>query len=135
MNARRRRGILLLCMAVASGALAASQVHDRERRAAERLGPEVEVLVAARDIRAGTRIARAALGVRRVPARFAPPDALPSAEGLIGARTAAAVSAGGYLTASLFEGGGRREGGALRRGERTVTVEVAGGTALLHLAK
>jgi pilus assembly protein CpaB len=122
----------LLCVALASGGLAASQVHDRERHAAERLGPDVRVLVAARDIRAGTRVARAAVGVRRVPARFVPPDALPAADGVIGARTVAAVSAGGYLTAGLFAGGDRREG-SLPRGERAVAVEIAGGSAVAGL--
>lgn len=107
--------------------MAASQVHDRERRAAQALGPEVNVLVAARDIRAGARVSRGAVGVRRVPARFVPPDALPSVEGVIGARVTTGVAAGGYLTASLFEGGEDRRGSALRRGERAVTVEVAGG--------
>jgi pilus assembly protein CpaB len=130
VNPRRRRGLLLLCVALASGGLAASQVHERERRAAERLGPQVEVLVAARDIPAGARVARGALGVRRVPVRFVPPDALPSAEAVVGTRTAAAVAAGGYLTASLFKDGNQGHDGGLRRGERTVTVEVAGGSAV-----
>ena len=133
MNPRRRRGLLLLCVALASGGLAASEVHDREQRAAERIGPEVEVLVAARDLRAGSRIGRGAIGARRVPARFVPPDALPSRDAVIGARTAAPVAAGGYLTASLFEDGGRRDGGALRQGERAVTVEVTGGAAVATL--
>ena len=133
MNTRRRRGLLLLCVALASGGLAASQVHERERRAAERLGPEVEVLVAARDIRAGARVAPGAVGVKRVPARFVPADALPASEGVVGARTTAPVAAGGYLTASLFVGGEDRREGALRRGERSVTVEVAGGGAVTGL--
>jgi pilus assembly protein CpaB len=133
VNARRRRGLLLLAIAVASGGLAASQVHDRERGAAERLGPQVQVLVATRDIRAGGRIARDAVGVRLVPARFVPPDALPSADGVVGARTAAAVAAGGYVNASLLDGGEKRDDIGLRRGERTVTVEVAGGNALAGL--
>jgi pilus assembly protein CpaB len=133
VDAGRRRGLLLLSVALASGGLAASQVHERERREAERLGPAVQVLVATRDIRAGARIARGAVGLRRVPARFAPPDALPSPEAVIGARAATAVAANGYLTASLFEGGEDLRDGALRRGERAVTVEVAGGTALAGL--
>jgi pilus assembly protein CpaB len=130
VNPRRRRGLLLLCVALASGGLAASQVHERERRAAERLGPEVDVLVAARDIPASARVARGALGVRRVPVRFVPPDALPRAEDIIGARTAAAVAAGDYLTASLFKNGDQGDHDGLRRGERAVTVEVAAGTAV-----
>jgi len=130
VNVRRRRGLLLLSVALASGGLAASQVHERERRSAERLGPETRVLVAARDIRAGGRIARDAVGVRLVPARFVPPDALPSADGVIGARTAAAVAAGGYVTASVLDGGEKGGDTGLRRGERIVTVEVAAGSAL-----
>jgi pilus assembly protein CpaB len=119
-------------VALTSGGLAASQVKERERRAADRLGPYVQVLVAARDIRAGTPVSRDAVGVRHVPARFVPPDALPSADGVIGARTVAAVSAGGYLTAGLFAGG-KPDDGAVRRGERTVSVEVAAGSALAGL--
>jgi pilus assembly protein CpaB len=68
-----------------------------------------------------------------VPVRFVPPDVLPSADGVIGARTSASVAAGGYLTASLFEGESQRETGALRRGERKVTVDVVGGSALAGL--
>jgi pilus assembly protein CpaB len=133
VSPRRRRGLLLLCVALASGGLAASEVHEREERAAVRLGPEVEVLVAARDIEAGGRVTRGDLGVRRVPARFVPPDALPSAEAVIGARTATAVPAGAYLTASLFEDANRGGERGLRRGERAVTVEVAGASGLAEL--
>jgi pilus assembly protein CpaB len=133
VNARRRRGLLLLSVALASGGLAASQVYERERRAAERLGPSVEVLVAVRDVPAGARVTRNVIGLRRIPARFAPSDALASAEGVVGARVSAAVRAGGYLTASLFEDADERGRSALRRGERAVTVEVTGGSALAGL--
>ena len=132
MNARRRRGLLLLCVALASGGLAASQVHERERRAAERLGPQVEVLIAARDIPAGARVARGVIAVRRVPVRFVPPDALPAPETVAGARTASRVAAGDYLTASVLEGGDKRDG-TLRRGERAISVEVAGATGVAAL--
>jgi len=134
VKARRRRGLLLLSVALASGGLAASQVHERERRAAERLGPVVDVLVAARDIPAGGRVSRAALALRRVPARFVPSDALASVAGVIGARVAVPVGAGGYLSAGVF-GGGEDGGGThgVRRGERAATVEVAGGSALAEL--
>ena len=135
MTARRRRGLLLLSVALASGGLAASQVHDRERKAAEQSGPPVDVLVAARDLPAGARVARGAIAVRRVPARFVPPDALASPAGVVGARVAVPVAAGGYLTAGLFEGAGRPAGETgTRKGERAVTVEVAGGTAVADLA-
>ena len=135
MSARRRRGLVLISVALASGGLAASQVRERERRAAERLGPAVDVLVAARDLRAGTRVTRDAVGRTRVPARFVPPDALRSAEGVLGARTSAPVTRGGYLTAAVFAGTyARRQEGAFRRGERVVTVEVAADAALAEVA-
>jgi len=135
MTARRRRGALLLSVALASGGLAASQVHEREERAAERLGPAVGVFVATRDLPAGARVRREAVGIRRVPARFAPPDALTSSAGVVGARIRAPLAAGGYLTAGMFAGADDRRGGqATRHGERAVTVEVAGGPATAGLA-
>jgi pilus assembly protein CpaB len=133
VTARRRRGLLLLCVALASGGLAASEVSRREHRAAEELGPSVDVLLAARGIGAGARVTRDVLRVRRIPVRFAPPDALTSAQGLVGARTAAPVPAGGYLTAAVFAEGARRGVGAARRGERTVTVGVDGGGGVAEL--
>ena len=59
MKARRRRGLLLLCVALACGGLAASQVAERERSVEQRVGPLVPVLVAARDLDSGARLARA----------------------------------------------------------------------------
>jgi pilus assembly protein CpaB len=124
---------VLLSIALASGGLAAAQVHERERRATERLGPAVDVLVAARDLPAGSRVGRRAVALRRVPGRFAPPDALPSGAGVAGARVAVPVASGSYLTAGLFEGGaGRADENGMRRGERAVTVEVARAAAGLQ---
>jgi pilus assembly protein CpaB len=105
---------------------------------AEELGPSVEVLVAARDLRADARVTPDAIAVRRVPARFLPPDAVVSgageAAGLVGARVGVPVAAGSYLNAGLFEGGeGGGKGELVRRGERVVTVGVAGGNALGEL--
>jgi pilus assembly protein CpaB len=132
---RRRRGLLLLSVALASGGLAASQVHERERRAAEQLGPSIDVLVAARELRAGARVSREAVGLQRVPARFAPPDALSSPAGVVGAQVTVPVAAGGYLNAGLFEGSEQHRGqSGLRQGEREVTVEIAAGNAVVGLA-
>lgn len=135
MKAGRRRGLLLLSIALASGGLAASQVHKRERSVAAQVGPAVPVLVAAREVPAGARITRGALALRRVPARFVPPDALGSPAGVVGARPVAPIAAGSYLSAGLFEGSndGQRGGGGIGRGERAVTVEVSGGGALAAL--
>jgi pilus assembly protein CpaB len=127
--------VLLLSVALASGGLAASEVHERERRAAQELGPLVDVLVAAADLPAGARVARRAIAVRRVPARFAPPDGLVSPAGVIGARVSVPVRAGSYLSPGLFRSSQEAAAGAqARRGERTVTVGVAGGGALEGLS-
>jgi len=130
VTARRRRGLLLISIALASGGLAASQVHEQERRASERLGPAVPVLVATRDLPAGARVTGDAIGRRLVPARFVPPDALRSTEAVLGARTSAPMVRGGYLTAAVFAGDAARQGSALRRGERAVTVDVAADAGL-----
>lgn len=132
MRARRRRGLLLLSVALASGGLAASQVRERERSVAAQVGPGVPVLVAARDLPAGARVPARALVVRQVPARFVPPDSFASAAGVVGLRPTAPLAAGGYVTAGLFAGSNseHRGGGGVGRGERAVTVEVSGAAGL-----
>jgi pilus assembly protein CpaB len=129
MTTTRRRGLLLLCFALVCGGLAASQVSERERRAAATLGPLVPVVVAQHDLPADRRLRPGDLSIRHVPARFAPPDALGGATELGGARTAAPVAQGGYLTAGVLSGG-RASAGALRPGERALELPVAGGGAL-----
>jgi pilus assembly protein CpaB len=137
VSARRRRAAVLLALALASAGLAASQVRQRERSLEARVGPLVPVVVATRDLPADSRLRRGALALRRVPASYAPPDALAGAAGLAGARTAAAVVAGGYLTAGHLRdpgpSGGQR-GAELRRGERALEVAVSGGGALAGAA-
>jgi pilus assembly protein CpaB len=129
VKARRRRGLLLLCVALACGGLAAAQVAERERSVESRVGPLVPVVVAKRDLHAGARLAAGALALRRVPARFVPPDALGSVT-----QTAVPVSAGGYVTAALLEAGADDgAGGGLARGERTLEVGVSGGGATAAL--
>jgi pilus assembly protein CpaB len=132
VKARRRRGLLLLSVAMASGGLAASQVQERERSVAAQVGPAVPVLVAARDLRAGVRVSARAVAVRRVPARFVPPGALPAAAGVAGARPAVTVPAGSYLTTGLFESRNSEHsgGGGVRRGWRAVSVSVSGAAGL-----
>jgi pilus assembly protein CpaB len=137
VSARRRRAAVLLALALASGGLAASQVRQRERSVEARVGPLVPVVVATRDLPADSRLRHEALALRRVPASYAPPDAFAGASGLVGARTAAAVAAGGYLTAGHLqdpEPGGGQRGAGLRRGERALEVAVSGGGALARAA-
>ena len=127
MTPTRRRGLLLLCFALVCGGLAASQVRDHERRVEAAVGPLVSVVVAHRDIPADRRIEAADLAARRVPARFAPPDALADPAQLAGARTAVPLAVGAYLTAGVL-GAGQPGGGGdgLRPGERAVALRVAG---------
>jgi pilus assembly protein CpaB len=136
VKARRRRGLVLLALALASGGLAASQVRQREHSVEARVGPLVPVLVATRNLPADSRIGRGAVALRRVPASYAPPDVLRAVPGVAGARTAAAVAEGGYLTAGHLQGPGAEgpRGLALRRGERALEVAVTGGGALAGAA-
>ncbi len=134
-RARRRRGGVLLALALACGALAASEVGDRIGAVESRVGAPVPVVVAARDLEAGAELGRGDLRVSQVPQSFAPPDAPTTPEQAVGLRTAGPVAAGSPITAGVVgttsEAG---EPGALRTGERAVEVTVAGGAALVETA-
>jgi pilus assembly protein CpaB len=127
MRPRRRRGLFLLSLAVASGGLAASQVRERERSVDAKVGPLVPVVVAARDIPPDEPLRPADLAVERVPARFVPPDALGAFARLAGARSVVAVTAGSYITAGLLQGAAAAGEAPLKPGERAVEVAVSGG--------
>jgi pilus assembly protein CpaB len=127
----RRRGLVLLALALASGGLAASQVHERTSAVEARVGPLVPVLAAARDLPPDAPLAADAVVVRKLPARFVPPDALGLGAAGPARRTVVAVPAGTVLTATLLgAGAGRAAGGVLRPGERAVQITAAGGDAL-----
>jgi pilus assembly protein CpaB len=128
---RRRRGLVLLGLALASGALAASMVNDRVAAVERRVGPLVPVAVAARDLEAGIRLGPRDLAVRRMPQAYAPRTALSSPAHAVGRTLAAPLSGGSYLSAELLAGGaGQAVAGGLRRGQRVVEIAVAGGSAL-----
>jgi len=130
---RRRRGLVLLALALACGGLAASHVQSRERQVDAAVGPLVPVLVTRTGVEAGARLKAGQLAVRRVPSRFAPRDALSAPDGVAGQRSAVALPAGSYVTAAALDtGAGRDAGGGIpiRRGERSTEVAVAGGEGL-----
>jgi pilus assembly protein CpaB len=138
-SARSRRAVVLLSLALACGGLAASQVSERERRVEAQVGRPVAVLVAARDIRPGTRLttrrARRLLAVRQVPERFAPPDGLASPEDALGLRVSGELPRHAYVTAAAFQPGARDRGEpGLAAGERALELPVAGGGSLRGLA-
>lgn len=129
---RRRRAALLAALALASGGLAAAEVRGRAVELESRTGSPVPVLVATADIAPGTDLGRgaAALEIRRVPAAYAPPDALAEPADAAGLRPTGPIPAGGYVTAGALAPaqaeGGEAPGPPLARGERAVEVAVAG---------
>ena len=133
--ARRRRGALLLALACASGALAASEVRERVRAVEAQVGPLVAVAVAKHDLREGTvvgpREAVELIGTARIPARFVPPGALETPADAVGATAAIDLARGSYLTRAALAGGAERT--PLRPGERAIDVEVSGGRRLRDL--
>jgi pilus assembly protein CpaB len=138
MKRRRRRGVVLLSLALASGGLAASEVSSRTRAVEERVGPLVPVVAARAAIEPGTKLTHDRLTIVHVPARYAPPDALADPAQADGLRTSGSLEAGSYVTASAFGAGpdddSGRPGDGLGRGERAIELKVAGAQALSGLA-
>src|SRR3954466_9127622 len=99
---RRRRAAALLGLALLLGVLAASDVAGREAALRRQLGPTVGVVVVRAPLRAGERIGRAALAVRQVPERYAPPGALHDPRAAVGQRAAVAIGERTDLAASLL---------------------------------
>jgi pilus assembly protein CpaB len=137
VKARRRRGLLLLSLALAAGGLAASEVGRKVGEVEARVGSPVPVLVASADLPAGREIrpdaADRALRVRDVPEAFAPPDALTDPAEVAGLVPAVPIPAGSFVTAAHFAAsaeGGPGPGSPLRPSERALQVGVAGGDAL-----
>jgi pilus assembly protein CpaB len=112
---------------------------DRKARSAdERVGPLVPVAVARADVRQGMRLTPAAatraFAVRQAPARFVPPDTLPSPSEAVGGTLAVPLKAGSYLTAAALSrrpGPGGGPAPVEREGERTVELYVAAGPDVL----
>jgi pilus assembly protein CpaB len=124
---RRRRGILLAGLALVLGGLAASDVAGREAALERRIGPLVDVVVARRPLESGRRLRPDDLGVRTVPARFAPAGAFAAPEELAGLRLAADVSAGADVTAAALRAADSAPPGApVRAGERVIDVVAVG---------
>lgn len=136
-SARRRRALVLVCLAVACGGLAASRVGDRIRDVEERVGRPLPVVVARTDVDADTRLSeravRSRFAVREVPASFAPPDALTAPQEAVGLRTRVPLARGSYVTGAQLGVGDREEraAGAPRPGERAVEVAAAGGESVV----
>jgi Flp pilus assembly protein CpaB len=135
-SARRRRGCLLLLIAVLAGSMAASRIRGQERAVASQVGPLVPVVVARSRIpphsRIGPQQVAQSLAVARIPQRFVPPGAIRDPLRAAGATTAVAIPRGGYVTRSALAPP-RDPRTALRPGERAIVVEESGGARLAAL--
>jgi pilus assembly protein CpaB len=128
----RRRAALLLGLALLLGALAASDVAGREAALRRSVGPAVPVVVARTRLAVGTRLDARHLGVRRVPARFAPAAAYASVAALAGTRAAVALEPGQDLTPSAVDDGTGVAGAPVRPGERVADVVARGSIELVR---
>lgn len=128
---RRRRAALLLGLALALGGLAASDVAQREAALDRRLGPFVPVIVVRSALREGEEIAPARLAVRRVPVKFAPPQAFPTPGALLGLRARAPLPAGSALTPAVVRDPDVAAAGLARPGERVAELVATGDPRLV----
>ena len=129
---RRTRGLALLGTAAACAGLAASSVNRYANDVSAQVGPLVTVVVAREELKRGTMLtadtASRGLEVRRVPARYAPPQALTAISDAVGYRLTAGLHRGAYLVGGMLALGGKGRSG--NPGGRTVEIAVAGAGSL-----
>src|SRR4051794_10492537 len=98
---RRARAAAFLLLAAGCAAAAGALASGYGSSVAQAFGPLRRVVVTSRDLPAGRPIGPAqfarSLQVRRVPARFVPPDAVALAQQALGRVPAASLPAGSYL--------------------------------------
>jgi len=128
---RRRRGALLIGLALALGGLAASDVSRREAAVRAQLVPLVDAVVAGRDLPPKRRLTARDLALRRIPARYAPVGAASAPEEVVGRRPAAEVPRGAYLGPGQLEDESAGSPAPIRRGERAVEVAGTGSPDLI----
>jgi len=133
MKGRRRRSLGFLLAAGLAAATAAAIADGYGESVARGYGELRPVVVAAEELPAGEPVDPAALELRRVPVRFAPPGTLGSPAEALGMEVAAAVPAGSYLLAADLRspGAGGGLGAALGDGRRPVEIAVSGADALI----
>jgi pilus assembly protein CpaB len=134
---RRGRAAAFLVLALAAATIAAGIANGYGSRVARGYGALRPVVVVVADLAAGEPIGpermSSALEVRRVPERFAPPDALAVPEEALGLVPAADLPAGSYLLAPQLRAPERSPASALGLGgsRRPVEISVSGAGALL----
>lgn len=133
---RRRRALLLLCGALLAAIAGAALAESYGAGAVRGYGPLRPVVVVEAGLAAGRTIGPrevgAALAVRRVPARFAPPGALAAPAEALGLAAKAPLPPGSYLLAAQLGPPGRKaRPRRLRGGRSPVEIAVSGAGALL----
>jgi pilus assembly protein CpaB len=128
---RRRRAAILLGLALVLGGLAASDVAGREAALRRAVGPTVPVVVVRTRLAAGAALDARHLGLRRVPARFAPAVAYASTAALAGTRAAVALEPGEDVVPSSVDAGTRAVGAPVRPGERVAELVARGSAELI----
>lgn len=129
---RRRRAAVLVGLALVLGGLAASDVARREGALERRLGPLRTVLVARTATPEGARLKAAALALREVPARFAPPGALGEPAQVEGLESRVRLPAGAFVTAEVLRDPEARAPGGARPGERIAEIIARGDPELIQ---
>ena len=133
---RRARAVAFLVVAVACAAVAASIADGYGARVAGQFGELRPVVVTGAELRPRQPVGPGdlrRLEVRRVPARFVPPDALGSPEEAVGRAPATLVPAGSYLLASQLRAPRTKQERTrprLESGRRPVEIAVTGAEAL-----
>ncbi len=128
---RRRRAAVLLGLAIVLGTLSATHMARRESALRAQLGPATQIVVARRDLPARAVLSLNDLGVRSIPARYAPVGGPVFAAALAGHRLAVAVPKGGAVTDDLLEQRPPTPEASVRRGERAVDVLAGGSPAAI----
>jgi len=123
---RRRRAAVLLGLALVLGTLSATHMSRREAALRAQLGPVTEVVVARVDLPAGRTLELSDLGVRVLPARYAPAGEPAFAAALAGHELAVPVPAGGAVTADLLVQRPQTPESAIERGQRAAEVVATG---------
>jgi pilus assembly protein CpaB len=123
---RRRRAAVLLGLALLLGTLSATHMARREAALNAQLGPVAQVVVARDDLPAGRTLALSDLGVRSLPARYAPPGEPAFAAALAGQKLAVPVQAGAPVSGDLLVRRPATPEASIERGQRAVDLVATG---------
>lgn len=123
---RRRRAAVLLGLALLLGTLSATHMARREAALKAQLGPVEQIVVARDDLPAGRTLELSDLGVRSLPARYAPPGEPAFAAALAGQKLAVPVQAGAPVSGDLLVKRPATPEAAIGRGQRAVDLVATG---------